>query len=199
MTSTSTKRSYVRLTPAQWAEIEAHWQSGEATLAQLSAQYGVTTRAIQLRVAKHGIVKGSEAKVVAAKIKAKVFAETLPGVEDTAERALDIRERTYRNALVIEGMILDRLEGAAADPTTTFAASAAIKMLSNAAQALERLHTLKRTALGITDDDAINAELPVLEIHDLTADEIADLQRNEDDDPGDLVADDADTDLVTLD
>lgn len=198
-TSTSAKRPYVRLTPAAWAEIVAKWQSGEFTLAQLSHGYHVTTRAIQSHLAKNKIEKGSQAKVIAAKVKAEVFKATLPEVEATVDRAIAIRERAYNHAVVIEDQIIATLKSAADDPSTVFAASATIKMLGVAAQSLERLHTLKRAACGIGADDAGDGELPVLTILDLTADEIADLQRQDDeDDPGNLVTDDADTDLVTL-
>lgn len=191
------KKPYVRLSPAAWAQVEAEWQSGEFTLAVLADKHGVTTRAIQLHIAKRGIVKGEAAKAIALDVKARVFAATLPDADAAADRALRIREATFRNAEIVEAMILERLEGAAADPTTTFAASAAIKMLANAAQALERLHALKKTALGLGDDDHLNADLPTLALIDLSAEEITELQGDDDDDVK-MYDEIEDTEIVSL-
>ncbi|WP_156648440.1 hypothetical protein [Methylobacterium sp. Leaf108] len=187
----ASKRGYTKPSPAQWAEIVAQWETGEFTLAQLSHQHGVTVRGIQMHLAKHKITKGSQAKVVAANVMAKVYEETLPDVDATVQRAIDTREAAYRNAVAIENMILERLQGAAADPTTTFAAASAIKMLGIAAAALERLHGLKRAALGLNDDNLIDDDLPTLQIQDLSVEEIAEMHRNqhEDDlDPGAFAA-----------
>lgn len=174
------KRRYVRLADDQWAEAEAAWASGSATLPELAHRFGVTERGLQARFAKRGIEKGEAAKALAAQVVARVKEEQAADVETLVERAATIRETTYAHAAKVERMIVDRLDAAAADPSQTFAAAAAIKMLTNAASALERLHSLKRSALGISDDDVSDDEMPVLLIRDMTRGEIEDMRRKQD-------------------
>lgn len=115
-------------------------------------------------------------------------------VDNLTQRALKIRESTFDSATKVERMILERLDAAAADPTQTYAAAVAVKMLGNAAAALERLHTLKRNALGITDDHMNDDEMPTLVIRNLTnAQIVAMRQKQEEEDVFDgEMSDDAD-------
>ncbi|MGU3362771.1 hypothetical protein ACLBWX_20805 [Methylobacterium sp. M6A4_1b] len=180
MTVPSEKRRYVKLTEAEWAEAEAAWASGAVSLPELSHQFGTTERGLQARFARRGIEKGEAAKALAAQVVARVAEEHASQVSTLAERATTIREATYAHAVKVEGMIVARLDAAAADPAQTFAAAAAIKMLTNAASALERLHSLKRSALGISDDDVNDDEIPVLVIRDMTNTEIEDMRNKQD-------------------
>jgi hypothetical protein len=175
------KRRYTRLADNEWAEAEALWSSGSASLPELSHQFGVTERGLQAHFAKLGLVKGESAKALAAQVVARVQRENEAQAEALTERALAIRETTFSHADKIERMIVERLDVAAADPTQTYAAAAAVKMLGNAAAALERLHTLKRNALGITDDDMNSDEVPVLVIRNLTQSQIMEMRQKQDD------------------
>src|SRR4051794_36820801 len=87
----TSKRKYNRLTPTTWAEIRAHWETGEVTLQELSHQHGISTRTLQAHFEKAGTVKGSAAAALAAAVKQKVLAEELPDVDVTAARAKDTR------------------------------------------------------------------------------------------------------------
>ncbi|MEZ0253478.1 MAG: hypothetical protein ACAH20_21395 [Methylobacteriaceae bacterium] len=181
VTALSAKRRYVRLTEAEWAEAEAAWTSGSASLPELAHRFGATERALQAHFAKRGLEKGSAAKALAATVVARVKKEQESDVTTLTERALTIRETTYDNAAKIERMIVERLDAAAADPDQTYAAAAAVKMLTNAAAALERLHTLKRSALGITDEDMNADEVPVLVIKNLSDFEVASIRQRQSD------------------
>lgn len=183
------KRRYIKLPEDRWIEIEALWSAGAATLTELSQRFGVTERTLQARFARRGIEKGAAAAALAIEVTARVQAERAADVEDLVERARVIRDATYTAAEKVERMIVASLDAAATDPGQTYAAAASIKMLANAAAALERLHGLKKSALGINDDDMNNAELPVLLLRDLSSADIERMRQEEDDD-----ADIADTD-----
>ncbi|MFK5596352.1 hypothetical protein ACFZ8E_05025 [Methylobacterium sp. HMF5984] len=201
MTAQTVKRRYTRLADNEWAEAEALWSSGAATLPELSHQFGITERGLQARFARRGIEKGESAKALAAQVVARVQRENEVQVDALTERALAIRETTFSRADKIERMIVDRLDAAAADPAQTYAAAAAVKMLGNAAAALERLHTLKRNALGITDDDMNSDEVPVLVIRNLTKSQIMEMRQKQDDEDafdGDI-SNDADSDPASDD
>lgn len=174
------KRPYTRLKPAEWAEVEELWASGAATLAELSNRYGMSGRALQLHFAKRGIAKGSTAAALGAQVRAKVQVSVLADADDLAQRAVSIREGAYQGAMRIERLLLAALDEASADPSKLFALTATAKATALAAQTLERLHSLKRSALGITDDATLDDDLPVLQILDLTSNEIETMRENSD-------------------
>lgn len=183
------KRKYVALNEAEWAEVEAAWSLGGATLPELSHRFGVSERGLQARFARRGLTKGASAKVLATQVVARVKQEQADAADTLTARALVIREATFDHADKIERMLVERLDAAAADPSQTFAAAAAVKMLGNAAAALERLHALKRSALGITNEDMSSDEVPTLVIRNLTDANIIEMRRKqaeEDDLDGDL-------------
>jgi hypothetical protein len=67
------KRKYKRLAAAEWAEARGLWETGEATLEELSLRFGITERALQAHFRKHSTIKGSKAKEVAAALAAPVL------------------------------------------------------------------------------------------------------------------------------
>lgn len=178
----NTKRKYVRTDQSTWAEIEGLWETGDATLQELEARYGVSRRAIQSRFAKREIVKGAQAAQLAAVVKQQVFTEGLTNSDVTTTRAKETRETAYRNAVVVEGLIMAQLDAAQKDPTQALRAAGAIKALSLAAAGLERIHGLKWRALGLDKDSIQGDELPVLVFEDLTAEEIGAIQQGGEED-----------------
>jgi hypothetical protein len=75
------------LTPSQWAEIRALWETGETTLNELSERYGVTTRTLQAHFAKQKAVKGSKAKEIAAAVTEAVSPTASRIVKQELQRA----------------------------------------------------------------------------------------------------------------
>lgn len=184
------KRRYTKLSEDRWVEVEALWSAGAATLTDLSQRFGPTERALQARFARRGIEKGAAAAALAIEVTARVQAERAADVEGLTTKARQIGDATYAAAEKVERMIVASIDAAAADPGQIYAAAARVKMLTNAAAALERLYALKRKSLGINDDDMTNADLPVLVIQDLSKDAIERIQRGHDTDDADF----ADTD-----
>ena len=178
----TSKRKYVRPSPATWAEIRALWETGEPTLAELSERYGVSTRTLQVHFEKHGTVKGSKAREIAAAVKEEVFGEMLDDPDLKLKRAKQTREAAYQNAVVVENLVMAQLQEAQKDPATAYKAAAAIKTLSLAAATLERTHTLKWSALGLDRDSALSDELPVLILQDLTKKEIEQMRASQTED-----------------
>src|SRR4051812_18111991 len=108
----SSKRKYVRVDPSTWSEIEALWEGGDVTLDELETRYGVSRRALQSRFAKGGVIKGARAAQIAAVVKENVFGQMLPDVDETTSRAKATREAAYRNAVVVEELIMAQLTAA---------------------------------------------------------------------------------------
>lgn len=176
------KRRYVRLAASEWAEVEALWQAGEATLAELSERYGPSPRALQSHFSKAGIVKGETASALAATVREMITTESLESDEVLAERAKDTRERAYRNAVRVEELVMAQLTLAEHDPSQVMRVNSSLKALNLAAGALERLHSIKLRALGLDRADAVPDKLPVLEIVGLTEEQCERIRASHGDD-----------------
>lgn len=178
---THSKRKYTRLSPSEWAELGAYWESGDHTLPELSDKYGVSQRAIQSHLGKLGSIKGSKAAEMAAAVKHEIFKDELVSSDILFNRAKETREATYANAEIIEALIMAQLQVSQNDPSQAFKAATALKALSLAASALERLHSTKTRALGLDRESALPDELPTLIFCDLSSDELASLREPDED------------------
>lgn len=179
---TRPKRKYTRLAASVWAELRAYWEVGDHSLAELADRYGVSARAIQTHVSKLGSIKGSKAAEMAADIQEKVLQDGLENRDKLVSRAKETRDGTYSNAKIIEDLVMAQLQLAQKDPTQAFKAATALKALSLAASALERLHATKLRALGLDRENALPDELPVLQFRDLSPDELQSLHERDDED-----------------
>lgn len=180
--TTSPKRKYIRLSPAQWAEVEALWQTGGVTLAELSERFGPSARALQNHFAATGTVHGSAAAAISCAVRDAVLKDELPVKDQLVTRAKDTRERAYRHADIVQDLVMAQLEVIRNDPSQALRVNTALKALSLAAGALDRLHELKRRALGLDDEGVQDEDLPELPIIDLTTDEIAGLRAQQEED-----------------
>jgi hypothetical protein len=193
------KRKYIRLSTSKWAELRAYWEAGDHALAELSDRYGVSRRAIQSHLSKHGCIKGAKAAEMAAVVRTKIFKDELGDHDTITHRARETREATYANAKIVEDLIMAQLRIAQKDPTHAFKAATAVKTLSLAASALERLHATKFRALGLDRENALPDELPVLTFRDLTPGELEALhERDEDDEIGGSVVPRASADTLSV-
>lgn len=188
---TRPKRKYVRLTPSAWAEIDALWEIGDATLPDLAERYCVNTRTLQAHFAKHKVEKGCKAAALAASVKAEVFGTGLGDMDLTVQRARDTREAAYNQALVVESLIMGVLETMQKDPSKSIGSTSALKALALAAASFDRTHGLKLRALGLDKDSVLSEELPVLIFRDLTDEEIKARQEADDEDEGEAFVTDA--------
>jgi hypothetical protein len=118
------KRKYRRLTPAEWAEARALWESGETVLQELSVRFGVTERALQAHFKKHSTLKGSKAKELAAADICERKLHPIPNllvhfVRDTNPAGLGYRlqPRGNVNAVAVKALTLvDHVPDIHADP-----------------------------------------------------------------------------------
>lgn len=182
----SAKRKYQRLPPSTWAEICAEWEVGDVTLDELSERFGVNTRTLQAHFSKNNSIKGAKAALVASAVKAELFERDLEGKDDLVRRAKDTRDSAYKNAVVVESLIMAQLDLVQKDPSQAYKAASSVKLLSLAASGLERLHSLKWSALGLDRNSGISNEMPVLIFRDLSDEEIKAIQHGDGDFEDDL-------------
>jgi hypothetical protein len=145
----------------------------------------VSPRAIQSHLSKLGSVKGAKAAEMAAVVQKEIFKDELGDPDSLIYRARETREATYANAKIIEDLMMAQLQNAQKDPHQAFKAATALKALSLAASALERLHATKLRALGLDRENAPPDELPVLTFRDITPTELEALHARDEDDEED--------------
>src|SRR5450830_74984 len=179
---TRPKRKYNRLLPSTWAEICALWEIGDVTLPELAERYSVHTRTLQAHFAKHKVEKGSKAAALAISVKEEIYATGLGDKDLTIQRARETREKAYKNANAVEGLIMATLDAMQKDPSKMLGLTSKLKALALAAAGLERIHGLKFRALGLDKDLPIQDEMPVLTFRDLSKDEINALDQDDDED-----------------
>src|ERR1017187_1142339 len=177
---TSPKRKYNRLAPSDWAEICALWEIGDITLPDLAERYSVHTRTLQAHFTKHKVEKGSKAAALAISVKKEIYSSGLGDKDLTIQRARETREKAYKNANAVEGLIMATLDAMRKDPSKTLGLTSKLKALALAAAGLERIHGLKFRTLGLDKDLPIHDEMPVLTFRDLSNEEIEALHQNDD-------------------
>lgn len=168
------KRKYRKLNVQEWAEVEAYWANGTHTLEDISAEYGVTARALQAHFKKAKIVKGESADIIRAAAHHAVRSDEVADHASRIEMFRSARTRTISNAETLERFLMSQIVIAQEEPKEAFRALSAIKGIVAAAAALERLQIVRNTALGV--DDNIVDELPTITIFDLTDDQIVELR-----------------------
>lgn len=163
------------------------WEVGEVTLPELAERYSVNTRTLQAQFAKRKIRKGSKAAELAAVVMKEVLKGELNDQDKITQRARETREAAYVNATIVEALLMAQVGLAQKDPTQAYKAITAMRMLSLAAGTLERLRAVKWCALGLDKENALPDKMPVLEIRDLSKDELKALaERDELDEESDL-------------
>lgn len=171
------RRKYVRLSEEAWAEIDALWELGEATLPELADRYGVSTRTLQAHFEKNRIVKGSKGREIALGIKAEIFSQASANMQDIAKLAGEAKRQAYVNAKAIEGLLMEQLQVAASTPSEAYRTATAIKSLALAAQTTERLLGIKYKALGLDRDERLAEELPEIKFRYITPEEALEMRR----------------------
>ncbi|SMC62967.1 hypothetical protein SAMN06297251_10511 [Fulvimarina manganoxydans] len=190
------KRRYTRLSDEEWASAREEWASGEVTLAELADRTGASVRALQLHFDAHDVTKGSAAREKLAAY-AQVPLPPVPSCEDDpATNAKLVKETALRGACEVEAGILEQIAIARADPTLAYRAGSAIKALAAAADALGKIHTLKRAVLGL--DEIAGAEMPVLTLRVLTDEEVTQMRDAQEAEDEDLGMVDVEDDVMTL-
>lgn len=169
-------RKYVRLTPAIWAEIRAHWETGEATLDELAARFGVSTRGLQSHFKKHATVKGAKAKAIAASVTEEIFSGAFEDRDVRVAKGRETRERAFKNASQIEIAVMTQVTEAQKGGSESLRAATVLKALALAATSLQRIQQIKWEALGLGAEEV--DELPEIVIRDLTDEEVRKMREN---------------------
>lgn len=169
------------LTPKEWAEAEALWESGEVTIQDLVDRFGRSKAAFSRHFQKHGIEKGAAKE---AHKKAVAQAVTSAAVDESvivAARIKETKEEHYKMAAGLSKLVWSELLQAKSAGKEFALVQGNLKSLDIAASALKKLREERWAILGMDKEGFVDEDyLPELVINELTAEQIEEL-RNRDD------------------
>lgn len=184
-----------KLTPKQWAEVEALWEAGTTTLEDLSKRYDKATSTFVRHFKTHSIKRGSsvdEAKKRAAEVianNARTDAAILAG------RIAETKDEAYKMQSAVQRLAWNEILTAKNAGVEISTRSPNLKAIKDIAQILVITRTERYAILGLDRPDAVDpGELPELFISELTDEQIKELR---DQDLTEI--DDATTALIGLD
>ena len=177
-----TIRSSRRMTPAQWAEAEALWESGQVTLVDLAKKFDKAEETFSRYFKKKGLKKGAKKDEHAEKVKEKVADAITDDATVLASRIRETKEEHYQMARAIgkltwREVLKAQTNGSVAGSTAEF------KSLKEAMTVLKLVREERWAVLGLDNPDTENdANLPDLVIQELTADQIEAMQAAQEED-----------------
>lgn len=155
-----------KLTPAQWAEVEVKWKSGEYTLSALEEEYGLRTETFSRYFKKHKITKGSDS--TADMIRESLKSDTEQRARARAELA-DKRRSSYDStAGYLSAMALKQVQDAVREGKSLAAIEDNMKTLQRASAVLSNCFNVSSRALGLEKEESVSDEIPNLVFGELT-------------------------------
>ena len=178
--TTPAVKTPTRMTPRQWAEAEALWESGEVTLDDLAKRFDKDRSAFVRYFKKHGIVKGSRAAARKEEVKEAVAAAGIDEATVLANRIRETKEDHYKMSSALAKLVWAEVLTAKKDEKPFSAIKDNLKALDNAMNVLMKARMERFAILGLNKDDYVDeGGLPELVISELTAAQIEEL-RNRD-------------------
>lgn len=174
-----------RMTPKQWAEAEALWESGEVTLEDLAAKFGKHKSNFSRHFEKLSVKRGSKAAAHKRKVSEAVTAAAIDEVSVTAARIRETKEDHYKMAAGLGKLVWSEILTAKQGGNPVSVATANLKALDLAASALKKVREERWAILGLDKADFIDEDgLPELTIMELTAEQLEALRNRDEADLG---------------
>lgn len=179
------KKPGTRLTPKQWAEAEALWESGEVTLDDLASKFGRHRSNFSRHFDKLGIKRGAKADAHKKKVHEAVTAAAVDDATVTAARIKETKEDHYKMSSSLAKLVWSEILTAKQGGNPVAVATANLKALDLAATALKKLREERWAVLGLDKTDYIDEDgLPELMISELTAEQLEELRNRDEADLG---------------
>lgn len=168
-----------RLTGREYARAKTMWQSGEYSLAEIAAEVGVSATALSRRFKRDTVTKGSDADKVSKAVKRAIERTSAAQADELANTAHDIKmqalkalklfnQKAYADvAMVIQakGNLAEKLND--------------LKALEIASKIIAVNYSTGARILGLDKDLNPDDELPELQIHIMTENDVAELRENQ--------------------
>lgn len=172
-----TSRKRAPLSKKAWAQISALWAIGEVTLTDLSDKFNVAPETISRKMKALGVTKGERAEEHAAEVKKEVEQASIDDAKVTASRIKETKEEHYRNSRALAGAAMRVLADATKKNLPLATAEPDLKAIERAIKIQDSALKQRWTILGLDKDDIDSDDLPNLQITEMTADQIIEVQR----------------------
>lgn len=170
------------LTTRQWAEAEALYATGDATLTQIAEKHGMSMNSVFMHMKRFGIKKNSKKEEHAKAISAAVEAATVGDATVLASRIRETKEEHYKMAAALAKLTWNEILQTKQNGTPVAAAMNNLRALDAAMGVLKKAREERYSVLGLDRTDFVDEEgLPELVISELTAEQILALQARDND------------------
>ena len=158
-----------RLSAKEWARIEALWEEGDITYAELVRRFGTSISTFERRFKKRGIVKGAKAAAQRAKVEEELKKQAVDEAVILAGRIKETKEEHYKMAAALGRLTWNEILQAKRDSKPVSVALNNLKSLHAAMAILKAAREERYAVLGLDRDDAVDPDqLPELIITELT-------------------------------
>ena len=174
-----TKEVKKKITPAQWAEIEVKWKSGEYTLSMLEEEYGMRPESFSRYFKRNGIVKGSDSvgDMIRESLKSDAERRALARAKLSEARRTDFDKMSAFLAQVAFAEITSAKAGG--KPLASIEDN--LKSLQRASAVLGKCFDVSSRALGLEREEVNSDEIPNLVFGELTPAQVAELKKLDED------------------
>ena len=162
-----------RITPSQWAEAEAQYALGTATIAMLVKKLGCTRTGVYLHMEKKKIVQGSKAAEHTKKVAEAMEAVTLTDASIIAARIKETKEDHYKMASGLAKLTWAEVLKTKQDGVPVANAFSNLRALDAAMTVLKKAREERWAVLGLDKDTYVDEDsLPELVISELTLEQV---------------------------
>lgn len=165
------------LTPKQWAEAEALWESDTVTIDDLVKKFHRARTTFERHFAKHKITRGAKVAVAKKRVEEVIVKAAVDDAMILSARVRETKEDHYKMASGIAKLIWREILNTEKAGSPMAVALNNIKALKEAATGLKAVREERWAVLGLDRPDAVDPdELPELVISELTANQVQELR-----------------------
>ena len=165
-----------RLTPREYARAKTMYQSGEYSLAEISDTVGVSASALSRRFKRDTVERGSDAKKVSAAVKRAIEKTSAANAEELASTAHDIKMLALKSIKLFNTKAYSDVAKAVRDNKPLGEILNDLKALETASKIVAANYGTGARILGLDRDINPDDELPELQIHIMTENDVAELR-----------------------
>lgn len=168
------------LTPKEWAKIDALWESGEVTYADLIKRFDRNLSTFERHFRKHGIKKGAARERIKDRVSKELESAEVSEAQVMAKRIRETKEEHYRMATALGRLTWAEILEAKKNKVPMATALNNLKALNAAIVNLKVVREERYAVLGLDRDDAVDPDqIPELIISELTEDQIKALRERD--------------------
>lgn len=169
-----------KLSAKEWAKIEALWEEGDTTYADLVKKYGKSVSTFERHFKKRGTVKGAARDARKKKAEEQLASKAIDDGTVLAARIKETKEEHYKISAALTRLTWNEILSAKNEARAFSTALNNLKALDAAASVLKKTREERFAVLGLDRNDTVNPdEIPELVISELTADQVEQLRKRD--------------------